>query len=238
MTENRIMKLAGIVDDNDLVRQAKGGSVQAYNDLLRNHRDLLDRKAGTFARAAVPQAAVLGHAMKILRSAVDRFDPNQGAKFRTFLENNLRLTRFVNQYKNVARIPEHRALAVTRFKNAKSILQANRMREPSDVEIAESLGWSTNDVHAMERALSRRDYAASSMEFDQVSRLNDRFNETSEFFYFGLTPEQKLVYDYSLGAHGKKEMSDVPAIARASGLSTDKVYRVKRDLAKRLSQHR
>lgn len=236
--KNRLFKAAGVTDDTELVRQAKAGSTHAYNELLRLHKDLLTRKASTFAKAAVPQAAVLGHAMKILRSVVDRFNPGQGVLFRTFLENNLRLTRFVNQYKNVARIPEHRALAITRFKNAKAILQANTAREPADVEIAESLGWSTSDVHAMEKAISRRDYAASSMEFDQVSGTTDRFKETSEFFYFGLTPEEKLVYDYSLGAHGKQQMGSVQAIATAAGLSGDRVYRVKRDIAKRLSQHR
>lgn len=231
------MKRAGLEGDDDLVRRAKAGDTKAFNELLRRHRDLLHRKTTTFAKAAVPSAAVLGHAMKITRSAINRYEPSNKANFRTYLENNLRLTRFVNKYKNVARIPEHRALAITRFKNAKALLKADRMREPVDTEIAQALGWSVTDVHNMEKALSRRDYAASSMEFDQVSNVTDRFAETAEFFYFGLTPEEKLVYDYSIGAHGKRQLKGVPDIARAAGLSADKVYRIKRDLAKKLSQH-
>lgn len=223
------------VDDDVLVRKAKLGDTQALNQLIDRHKDLLQRKAAVFAAAPIPNSVIYGHAIRLTKLAIDRYQPGQ-VKFRTFLENTVRLNRFTNQYKNVARIPEHRALLIKRYLAAKKILEAQKDREPSVTEIADALKWSVTDVTKMEQAVNRRELAASGMQFDQISNQSDRFKETAEFLYFGLTAEEQLVYDYSLGAHGKRQIKDVKQMAQTTGLSTDRIYAIKKKLAQRLAQ--
>ncbi len=233
-----ITSAAGVVSDVPLVAKAKAGDIAALNELVARHDDLLMHKANAFRRSPIPVSVLHAHAVKLLRDAIDRYDPKSGVRFRTFLESTIRLNRFATQYKNVARIPEHRALLVRRYLAAKQMLAADLDREPTVVELGEYLGWSVADVARMEQAVSRRDLAGSSMEFDQVSSVGDRFSETIDFIYYELTPQEQLVFDYSLGKHGKPKIKSVAEIAKRTGLTTDKVYAIKRDIARRVAKVR
>lgn len=177
-----------------------------------------------------------GQAIKLMRMAVDRYQEGTGAQFRTFLEANLRLSRYANKYKNAARIPEHRHLKIRRYQATKELLRSQKDREPTPTEMAEALHWSVTDAQNMETALSRRELAASSMQYDQVQQVQDRFADTVEFLYYSLTPEEQLVFDYSLGKHGKKRLTAVKDIAKATGMTTDRIYAVKRDLVRKVQR--
>lgn len=224
--------------DDALLRRVRRNDTDALNQLIDRHGDLLRRKVDAFSRAPVPASVLHAQAIKMLRLSAERFKPTKGAAFRTFLDHNVRLTRFANAAKGVARIPEHRALMIRRFTAAREALRADRDREPTATELAEDLGWSVNDVTEMETALSRRSLAGSGMEFDQVAGTEDRFAETAEFLYFSLTPQEQLVWDFSLGRHGKPKLASVAEIAARSGLTTDRVYAIKRDLAAKLTTAR
>ena len=233
-----LLQAAGITTDEELVRRVRRNDPRAFNELLTRHADLLRRKAEAFSRAPVPNSVLQAQAVKMLRLSADRFKPGGGAAFRTFLDHNVRLTRFANATKGAARVPEHRALLIRRFSAAREALRADKDREPTATELAEDLGWSVRDVGEMETALSRRELATSGMEFDQLAGVEDRFAETAEFLYFALGPEEQLVWDYSLGRHGKPATASVAEIARKTGLTVDRVYAIKREIARRLASSR
>lgn len=232
-----LVHASGVVSDDDLVLRAKRGDTAALNELIERHNDLLQRKAGVFARAPIPNSVVHAQAIKLMRIAVDRYQPGQ-VRFRTFLESTVRLNRFVTSNKGAARIPEHRALLIRRYLATKEVLRSEKDREPSNTEVAEALRWSVTDVDRLERAVNRRELAASSMQFDQISSQTDRFKETAEFLYFGLSAEEQLVFDYSLGAHGKPRIRSVKEMSAKTGISTDKIYEIKRRIARKLAQSR
>lgn len=223
--------------DEDLVQLARRGDLAAKNELLRRFSTTIRIKSAAYSRAPLPLAAIEGEAMRLLLYSVERFDPKLGLKFKTFLEQNLKgLYRYVTANKNIARIPEHQALQVTRYLNAKSMLQASKGREPTNDEVADAIGWPMAHVQKMESSLSRRAIAASGIEaLHEMPDLENRMKDVAEFEYFSMLPDEKLVYDYSLGTHGKRALKDVAAIARASGLTTDRVYAIKRDLARRIT---
>jgi len=223
--------------DNQLITQAKAGNMVAKNELIRRYKTLLKIKVSAYSRAPIPTAALDGEAMKILLHTVERFDPSRGIQFKTFLEQNLKgLYRYTAKTKNVARIPEHKVLQINLFQQAKSIVQTQKGRDPTAHELADSLGWSPTQVQSMETALSRRDIAASGIEtLHAQERFKDRMEDLLEFEYFGMVPEEKLVYDYSLGRHSKPRINSVKDIAARTGLSTDKVYAIKSRIAQRIT---
>lgn len=221
--------------DVELVRRAKAGDTTALNQLIRNHKDLLAMKARyAGGRAPIPLPAVEGEAMRIVALAVNRYDPNSNASFRTFLDAHLRgLNRYVQGNKRVDRVPEHRLLQVQRFQAVKSLLRTERGREPTTQELVESLGWSPSEVVQMEKILHQRSLAASGLHnVSQQTSAFSRYSESAELLYVTWTPAEKLVYDYSLGAHGKPQISSVEQIARKTGMTADRVYKIKRKLTK------
>jgi DNA-directed RNA polymerase specialized sigma subunit len=226
--------------DLQLILRAKRGDFTARNELLRKYRTNIEKLIRRWTRAPVPVAAIQGEAMKLLLLAADKYDPNAGVLFKTFMETQMRgLYRYVTTHKNVARVPEHRALEIRRFQNAKSLLEARKDREPTHDEMADHLGWSQQQVTMMDTALSRGALSmAESQErgfSDPISYYN-RMGETFEFIYFKMTPEEKLVYDYSLGAHGKIKIKSVAEMARKTGIPADRIYAIKRKLAQEVTR--
>jgi len=224
--------------DREMVARAKKGDALAKNELIRKYLPMLRIKVNAYSKAPIPYAALEGEAMSLLLYAVERFDMKKDVQFKTFMEYNLKgLYRYAARHKNMARIPEHRALQYTRFSNIKSILATDKGREPSNDELAEALGWNSNQVHKMEATIGRREIAMSGIEtLHEQERLQDKMEDILEFEYFGFTPEEKQIYDYSLGRHGKPRIARVEDIARRTGLSTDKVYKIKQMLAERVSR--
>lgn len=239
MEDSSFIKLSlGVVSDLDLVKKAKTGDIAALNELIDRHSDLISKKVGAFAFAPVPSSVIKAQAIKLLKNAVDRYSASEGANFRTFLDTNLRLTRFVNDHKTVARIPEHRSLMIGRYIAAKNMLFADKSREPTAEELAHEMRISIVDVVKLEQIVNTKTLASSAMTFDQVGNLSNRFTNAGEFMYFGLTPQEQLVYDYSLGAHGKPALKSVTDIAKKVGITTDKVYQIKRDLGEKIAKVR
>lgn len=225
------------VADEELVVRAKAGDAAARNDLLRRFSTTLHYKANAYLNAPIPAAAIEGEAMKLLLQAIDKFNPGMGLKFKTLLEQMLKgLYRYVATNKNIARIPEHQVLQISRFNSVKDILRAAKDRDPTPDEIADAIGWSVTQVVKMESSLSRRSIAMSGIEAKHgVEDLPAKISDVVEFEYFSMTPEEKIVYDLSIGAHGKKQMTNVAAIAKAAGTTPDKVYAIKRVLARKIA---
>lgn len=223
--------------ENDLIKRAKDGDRFAKNEMIRRYKSMLKIKVSAYSRAPVPTAALEGEAMRLLLLTIDKFDPKKGFKFKTYLEQNLRgLYRYTARTKNIARIPEHKVLQITRYKNAKSLIHTQKGREPTTMEMADSLAWSPSQVTSMETSITRRDIAASGIEaLHEQERFTDRMEDILAFQYFEMQPEEKLVFDYSLGRHGKPRLESVKDISRRTGLTQDKIYEIKKRLAKKIT---
>lgn len=234
-----LLTLLSLNTTEALVSRAKNGDNKALNQLIEQNKDLLSAKSFIFRKAPIPGAAIEGEAMRLLLVAVNRYDPNSTANFRTYLEHTLRgLNRYVNSNKNIARIPENRLAQIRHFETIKSLLRTDRGRDPTIDELSDELGWSMPEVAAMNKSLKQKDLSEMSfISEDAATRVSSRLTETGELLYVTLLPEEKLVYDYLLGAHGKPKLSSVFTIARKTKLSTDKVYRVRRDISRKLNTY-
>ena len=219
-----------MTSDLDLWHQHKKGDREATNTLLGRLHPHIAQRVSLYQDVPIPAPAIYGHAMRLALHSLDSFDPNAGAALSTHVVNGLqRVSRFVNQNKNVARIPEHRLLRIGTFQSVHSSMEAQLGRRPAVEELADELGWTHKEVGTMARSL-RSDMSASSMPEAAEGRLKDRSHETMHFVRGGLTPPEKQAFDHLWGFSGNKQLS-VNDIARRTGLSTDRVYRLRRETA-------
>ena len=238
--DDKLKKLAFDTTDEALVAKYQQGDTKALNELIDRHKDLIKYKVQGFRSVPVPIPAVYGEGLKILSVAARQFNPEANVKFRTFLDSNLRgLNRYTHKHKNVLHFPENKMLKITKFKEVSDLLSQQYGRPPSDWQLADALGWAIPEVKETRRKLSQRELAASQLE-NVVGRKQEddsiiaRHNETAEFLYYSLTPEQKMVFDYALGRHGKPKLKTDAMIATRTGLSPSKVNRIRKDLAKKI----
>lgn len=222
--------------DLDLWHQHRKGDREATNKLLGRLSPHIDSRVSLYRDVPIPQPAIRGYATRVALHALDTYDPKAGAALPTHVVNRLqRVSRFVNQHKNVARIPEHRVLRVGTYQSVHSSLQAQLGRHPSVEELADELGWTHREVQTMGRSL-RSDLAASMMPDSVEGRIKGRGTETMHFVRGGLTPQEKEAFDHLWGFGGKPQLS-VADIARRTGLSTDRVYRLRRESAQEIQRN-
>lgn len=211
----------------DLWKQHKRGDTTATNSLLRSVMPLINTRVNYYRDVPIPHPALYGEAIKMALGSFDSWDPSRGARLGTHVVSSLqRMNRFVSQNKNVARIPEHRIQKVGTYLHVKSALEAELGRPPSAEELADELSWSVKEVRDVSASL-RKDLSESGMPEAALGAVQDRNKETMHFLRYGLTPEERTVFDHSFGYQGAKSLS-VPEVAKKVGKSEDWVYRVRR----------
>lgn len=213
--------------DLDLWKAYRKGSKDAQNELLDRMMPHIRQRSALYKDVPIPESAILGHAQRRALEAFETYDPAKGTQLSTHVVNHLqRVSRYVNQGKNIARIPEPRFLQLNLYQSTYDSLTATHGRPPSLEEMSDALHWTPQQVQSMERSLKQRALAASAMPEMAEDQPRDRMHETLSFVRFGLKPDEKEAFDHFFGHNGKPILG-MPEIAKRTGLSVDKLYRLK-----------
>jgi RNA polymerase sigma factor (sigma-70 family) len=210
---------------------------ESLEPLLDSLQNLVQRRINEFQGAAVPQAAMYGMANAAVMKALNSYNPNKGASVATHVNwHLLKVRAFVSKYQNLGRIPEHRTYGITDYKNARDELTQKFGHPPDALSLAEHLKWSVNEVRRMELE-DRKDLIASqNLEPDtlpEIESMKDR--QVLRYIYQDLTPDERVVFEYSIGMNGKPKLS-AGAIARKMGISQPKVSRIRRKIDRKLRE--
>ena len=205
--------------------------------MMDSMQGLVNARVNEFKGAPVPPSAVRGFANAQAVRALQTYDPNRGAAVSTFVSWHLKKVKaFVLKHQNIGKIPEHRARNITPYKNARDELTQKMGMPPDSLTLAEHLGWSQAEVGRMESEL-RKDYIASlSPEVDRLADLqSSRERDVLRYIHYDLTPEERLVYEYSLGLYGRPKLS-ATNIAKTMNVSLPKVSRIRKKIDMKLRE--
>lgn len=215
--------------DLELWKQWKenGEKPNELRPLLNNFRGMIRSQANRFSgNVELPPAAINAEFTKQAVNAFRTYDPNRGAQLGTWVRTNLQKgQRWVSTYQNTARIGEHRHYKVGQYQNAFATLDDQLGRPPTSQELSEHLGWSDKEVSKMGTEI-RHSHIESAYQGDPTTILPSRESEIIKLVKFDLTPEEKLVYEYTLGEGGKPQLKP-GEIARTLNMSPAKVTRVR-----------
>jgi len=216
-------------------RWSKTKDPEVLEHLLTSMDPMIQKRVMQFRSAPMPQSAIEAEARKQAINAFETFKPSKGAQLGTHVNNYLRkVYRYVTTYQNIGRMPESRTAKIDMFQKTKSYLQQVKGREPTNVELADELGWSQREVTRMEREL-RKDLGLEAsfgdVGFGGVSREADLLN----YGYYELTPEEQLVMDYTTGQHGKPRLK-MDQIAKRMGKTVRQVGLIKSKVISKLER--
>jgi RNA polymerase primary sigma factor len=144
-------KLLTHEEEVELSRQAEAGDQEARRRLIEKNLRLVVSVAKKYRGMGLPFEDLIQEGNIGLIKAVERFDPEMGHRFSTYATWWIRqaISRAISDKGRVVRLPVHageKARKVARVRNA---LSAELGREPTAEEIAESLGWSVQEVNAV-----------------------------------------------------------------------------------------
>jgi DNA-directed RNA polymerase specialized sigma subunit len=145
-----------------------------------------------------------------------------------------RLYDYVSRHQNVATIPAEHIRRIGSFGRAVDDLTDKFGREPTTHELADHLGVAPKKITALRKAYRPVTLESSDDSFE--SAVDDASRERVLLAYYGLTDQEKLVFDYSLGAHGQPKLS-TKEIATKLRVTDARVSNLKATLATKLAPY-
>lgn len=198
---------------------------KAATRLLESLDPVIDKALHSYGYAGDPnmKATARLHALSVL----PRFNPEK-AKMDTFVFNELkRLQRLGPRQQYAIPIPERAAIDIGNLRQAEVDLTDTLGREPSSSELADHTGLSTDRIKKLKSQYGRPMLTEADIESgEMLGAMPGQDAESAplwaEAVYIGLSPSDQLIYDHTLGAHGKPSITKTQ-IAEKLGISVSAV---------------
>ena len=221
-----------------------GDNNAAGSQLLHSMDPLIQQQVGRYAASGLPRVALETKARKLAYDSFQSYDPSK-AGLNTHVVNNMRhMQRFVLEYQNVGKIPEHRGILITKYNNTNRMLETSKGREPTLAELSGELGWSLAETERMQTELRKdltivqeTDEDDSSAFFDAKLYETDKLKDYISFVYHSSPAEDKKIIEYSFGMGGS-EILKVKDIAGKLNKSESYVRKRRAAIAEKIQAHR
>lgn len=165
----------------------------------------VNRWAGGLAR---PTLETKAKALAV--KAIKSYRPSRGTTLSTHVTNQLqKLSRTVYTHTQAARLPEHRAVAMTSFSAANEMLSSELGRAPTALELSEHLGWSKTRTAAFQQAFNRKELLTSGEFRPSTFAVNDYQQDPMvDFVYHDMSPANQQLFEHITGYGGAKTLSN------------------------------
>lgn len=221
------------------------GDKQYFQSLYKSMRPLIHKAAEKASYGSnIPESAHRINAAQNFYNALKTFDPTKGRALQSHVYDTVhqKAKRLNYLYQNLGHMPEPRAQSVGLYQNIYANMRSELNREPSAAELADRLGWPVSQVTSLQREL-QKDLAIGGEGGDEHSYFeSNRDEEILQYLYFDLTNEEKVVFDYIYGKHGKRALvkpngrPDYDGIARNMGVSSSKARNIAASISGKLER--
>jgi RNA polymerase primary sigma factor len=141
-------KLLTPEEEVKLALRIKKGDKRAREQMIKANLRLVVKIARGYEGCGMPLLDLISEGNVGLMRAVERFDPNKGAKLSTYstwwIKHAIKRA-LANQSKTI-RLPVHVVEKIFRMRQATTELQSVLGREPTDQELADELGYSAKKI--------------------------------------------------------------------------------------------
>jgi DNA-directed RNA polymerase specialized sigma subunit len=145
------------------------------------------------------------------------------------------------EYQNLGRLPETRGMQVGKYLNVRDSLLSELGREASQAEVADMSGIPLRDVALLEKEL-RKDLSMGEGQQEVAFYRSNKDEEILDYIYHDLGNEERVVYEYVYGKHGKPMMKknngrvDFAGISSRVGFSESKVRSIVNKVGNKLEK--
>ncbi len=209
---------------------------QKLGTLLKHFDSVIQYRVNQFTGVPIPRVAIEAEAKKQAVIAMGTYNPKKGASLKTHVTHRMpKVFRYVARRQNIGTIPEHRVAKINTFKKTKEFMFETKGREPTILELADELAWTPQEVSRMEAEL-RKDLGHS-LTFQDTAFIDFNQNmETINFAYYSMSPREQIIYDHTVGAHGKQQMP-ASGIAKQLKISPSQVSKIKKKIVEKIQKH-
>lgn len=183
--------------------------------LMRQVMPLIRTEVNRYT-GVVSSIVLEAEAKRLAKHAFDTYAPTAGTQLNTHVVNQLqKLKRLVYDRQSTVRVPEHQRLTYNRYRRAMNDLEDRLGAPPTIDHVADHLGLPVPKLQRLVATVEKRELLESG-EGPSFGAPHDE-REKLELAYHDLTPQQKDIFDYRTGLHGKPELAN-PEICKRMGI--------------------
>ncbi len=188
---------------------SKSRSPLDLQKLVTHMQPLINREVNRWAGGLARPTLEL-HAKALAVKAIKSYDPKHGAALSTHVTNQLqKMSRLVYTHTQAARLPEHKAVAMTTFNTAHETLNSELGREPTVLELSEHLGWSKARTAEFQKAYNRKELLTSGVLPTSTFVVNDfQQDPIVDFVYHDMSPTHQKLFEHITGYGGAPVLSN------------------------------
>ena len=146
------------------------------------------------------------------------------------------LYAYVTRNQNVATIPREHIARIGPLKRAVEDLTDRFGREPTSLELATHMNVPLKKVTVLRQMMRPTGLESATTDNGFEDLIDDRNRERIRLAYYGFTDQEKLVFDYSTGAHGQQKLS-TNDIAKKLKVSAPRISTIKSDIADKIAPY-
>lgn len=221
--------------DEDLIRDWKQRrNLMSYKALKNRHSGMVHQMVNRYAASSVPRTSLEAEAWKNFDEAIERFNPDAGAKFSTFLNYQIRkIDRHTKKYQNIARIPEALSAKIGDYDRHFQEQSMALKRQPTQKEMSKILGMPPKHIKQLVES-RRSDLWEGKFEGEHEQTIAD--NWLLEELREELNPQEQGVYDHLIG-YKKRKITNKKELAAKLGMSPGRISQITRNISDKIGPH-
>ena len=209
-------------------------SPETMGPIIKHFEPLIGSQVQQY-KGTLPPSALQAHAKKFAVEAIRGYDPTKGAKLSTHVVNNLlQLHRKNYEAQSALRLSEELQRAMGTYRQVRQQLEDEFGREPTAEELSDSLSWPVPKVERLERQ-NRGEVTFDDLLFEPADPEQRPSDPRIDYVYHDLSPQDKLLMEWTTGYGGKKTMSK-KEIAKKLRVSPAAVSQRSLKIAQRLKE--
>jgi RNA polymerase primary sigma factor len=192
----RRTKLLTSQEEMELAARSRKGDKDARDQMIRSNLRLVVKIARAYEGIGLPLLDLISEGNIGLMRAVDRFDPNKGAKLSGYgaLWIKQAITKALASQSKAIRLPTHVVEKLGKMRRVASRLEEDLGREPTDEELAAEVGTTSRRVTQMRIAAIRPASLDSQMDGEDIGSFAETVaDERAESPYEKLDGQARTV---------------------------------------------
>ena len=214
-------------------------------ELINSLSPIIYQQVHKFKGSGLPETALRLETKRIISDALETYDPTKSQLNTHVINYGKKLSRFVQNYQNVGKIPEPRLRMVGLYNTVYDNINADKGREPTVPELADAMSVPSIEIERLQTELrsdlGMPDVGAgveedSFLDLTQFTDLKFHERQIIEFVYYDSDPIDKKVIEYIFGLGGVIPLKSDKEIAFKLNLTPSALKRRKTKLGKRLTE--
>jgi RNA polymerase primary sigma factor len=238
-------------EEIELTRKTKEGDVEALSELIQSNLRFVISVAKRFQNLGMSMGDLIGEGNVGLMKAAYKFDETRGVRFISYAVFWVRhaIMDALSRQTNVTRIPLSRARVLSKMRKEVNKLEQRLGRNPSDTEIADSMGIETTEVKKLEEIIkpglsleaprydgdegTLLEYLPDSTIGPEEDLRKRVLTETINDSLSTLTERQSRILELYYGLNGNRPMT-LEQIGEIFGVTRERIRQVREQALKRL----